>query len=136
MGAGLILAITAAGGPTMQRLAPRLAAALRPAPLPSSVRLPAEAAAAAAVSYVSTQALDVPSHILKWRGKPASYFYTQPDPVLPFLTQRNVHTLARPLLAFRSTDWWFDQSLQRIGAGAMAAHCASAPGFTSAGPLM
>ena len=100
----------------MQRLAPWLAAALRPPALPAYVRLPAQAVAAAAVSFASPQVLDGLSlHpvVRSWRRE-----LEMPDPVLPMLNQHNVHTLALPLLRLKSMDWWFEQSLRRIDAGA------------------
>lgn len=126
------VATLAAGGPTMQRLAPRLAAALRPPALPAYVRLPAQAGAAAAVSFASPQVLHGLSLfpvVRSWRRE-----LELPDPVLPMLSQHNMHTLALPLLRLRSMDWWFEQSLRRIDAGAQyRQHLLAAPPHLAAG---
>lgn len=98
----------------MQRLEPRLDSLLRPAQPPRCIRVAAEAAAAAAVSYASYQLLDAPSQDRSTRVDIARL--GQPYPVLPLLTQRDMRIL-EPLLAYKSTDWWFEESLQRIGEG-------------------
>lgn len=111
--AALGAATWAAGKPFGQRLAPGLAAALRPVPLPGWLRVTTAAAAYAGVSCVSMGVLDLPNC-----GKQTNVYPPYPRPALPWLTPRSLGTLA-PLLRQKSTDWWFGQSLPRLGEGKM-----------------
>lgn len=112
--AALGAATWAASKPFGQRLAPGLAAALRLILLPGWLRVTTAAAAYAGVSCVSMGVLDLPSCGEQIKSYPTNH----PRPALPWLTSRSLITLA-PLLRQKSTDWWFEQSLPRLGEGEM-----------------